>query len=162
LLKRAKEHGYKVRVVTLDTFNLAWKPTDLDSSYLPFLWGDECQIGTSDPVFNKMYGEELERDERGFGEKMREGLDVVRRPDSLYGAVRVLGNLWTIKKSRAWLDVLNSGTYREWGHLEVLRREWEGPIVLKGIQRVEDAHRAIEYGVDGVESWGKTARWGDC
>lgn len=30
-------------VVTLDTFILGWRPTDLDSSYLPFLWGDGCQ-----------------------------------------------------------------------------------------------------------------------
>jgi lactate 2-monooxygenase len=29
LLKRAKDNGYKVLVVTLDTFNLAYRPTDV-------------------------------------------------------------------------------------------------------------------------------------
>lgn len=42
LLNRAKASGYKVLVVTLDTFNLAWRPTDLDTTYLPFVWGQGC------------------------------------------------------------------------------------------------------------------------
>jgi lactate 2-monooxygenase len=29
LLKRARDNGFKVLVVTLDTFNLAWRPTDV-------------------------------------------------------------------------------------------------------------------------------------
>jgi lactate 2-monooxygenase len=29
LLKRARENGFKVLVVTLDTFNLAWRPNDV-------------------------------------------------------------------------------------------------------------------------------------
>jgi isopentenyl diphosphate isomerase/L-lactate dehydrogenase-like FMN-dependent dehydrogenase len=150
LLQRAKESGYNVLVVTLDTFNLAWRPTDLDTSYLPFLWGDGCQIGHSDPVFNRRYEEELAQDTRSSGEKMREALETMRRPGSVYGALKVVLNAKTIKKSQAWLDVLNSGTYREWPHLEVLKRLWDGPIVLKGIQTVEDAHRAIEYGMSGI------------
>lgn len=39
LLNRAKANGYSVLVVTLDTFALAWRPTDLDHSYLPFIYG---------------------------------------------------------------------------------------------------------------------------
>jgi lactate 2-monooxygenase len=42
-------------VVTLDTFTLAWRPTDLNHSYLSFLLGDGCQIGHSDPVFDEKY-----------------------------------------------------------------------------------------------------------
>ena len=45
---------------------------------------------------------------------------------------------------------MNSGTYREWEHLEILKKLWDGPIVLKGIQRVEDAHLAIKHGMDGI------------
>jgi isopentenyl diphosphate isomerase/L-lactate dehydrogenase-like FMN-dependent dehydrogenase len=55
-----------------------------------------------------------------------------------------------MKKAQAWLGILNSGTYREWGHLEILKKHWDGPIVLKGIQTVEDARRAVEYGMDGI------------
>lgn len=150
LLNRAKSNGYKVLVVTLDTFNLAWRPTDLDSSYLPFIWGDGCQVGTSDPVFTARYEQELKNDTRTSGEKLGELWNLVRRPGSMYGAVKVLANVSTLQKSRAWLDVLNSGTYREWQHLETLKKLWDGPIVLKGIQTVEDAHRAIDYGIDGI------------
>ncbi|KAJ4318011.1 hypothetical protein N0V84_007065 [Fusarium piperis] len=45
---------------------------------------------------------------------------------------------------------MNSGTYREWEDLKVLKNLWEGPIVLKGIQTVQDAHKAIEHGMDGI------------
>jgi lactate 2-monooxygenase len=150
LLQRAKANGYKVLVVTLDAFNLAWRPTDLDTAYLPFLWGDGCQIGHSDPVFNRRYEEEVANDKRSAGEKMKEALDLMSRPGSPYEAVKLLLSSKTIRKSRAWLDVLNSSTYREWAHLDILKKYWDGPIVLKGIQTVEDAHRAIDYGMDGI------------
>ncbi|KIW32467.1 uncharacterized protein PV07_04012 [Cladophialophora immunda] len=150
LLNRAKASGYKVLVVTLDTFNLAWRPTDLDTAYLPFIWGDGCQIGHSDPVFNRRYEEIQKNDTRGYGEKLAELWAMMKRPGSVYGAARVLTNVSLLQKSRAWLDVLNSGTYREWKHLEILKKLWDGPIVLKGIQTVDDAHRAIDYGMDGI------------
>ncbi|KAH0837246.1 hypothetical protein AYO21_11603 [Fonsecaea monophora] len=150
LLNRAKANGYKVLVVTLDTFNLAWRPTDLDTAYLPFIWGDGCQIGHSDPVFNRRYEQIQKNDTRGYGEKLAELWAMMKRPGSAYGAVRVLTNVSLLQKSRAWLDVLNSGTYREWKHLEILKKLWDGPIVLKGIQTVDDAHRAIDYGMDGI------------
>ena len=150
LLKRAKANGYKVLVVTLDTFNLAWRPTDLDTSYLPFVWGDGCQVGLSDPVFNKRYEEMQKNDTRSNGEKLAEVWSILRRPGSAYGAVKVLANVSLLTKSRAWMDVLNTGTYREWKHLETLKKLWDGPIVLKGIQTVDDAHRAIDYGMDGI------------
>ena len=34
LLKTAKENGFKVLVVTLDTWALAWRPADLDNAYV--------------------------------------------------------------------------------------------------------------------------------
>ncbi len=150
LLKRAQANGYKVLVVTLDTFNLAWRPTDLDTAYLPFIWGDGCQIGHSDPVFTRRYEEIQQQDTRSYGEKLAELWTMLKRPGSAYGAVRVLTNIHVLQRSRAWLDVLNSGTYREWKHLEILKKLWDGPIVLKGIQTVGDAHKAIEYGMDGI------------
>ncbi|KAK5556671.1 hypothetical protein LTR46_005183 [Exophiala xenobiotica] len=150
LLNRAKADGYKVLVVTLDTFNLAWRPTDLDTAYLPFIWGDGCQIGHSDPVFSRRYEEIQRQDTRSYGEKLAELWTMLKRPGSAYGAVRVLTNIHLLQKSRAWLDVLNSGTYRESKHLDILKKLWDGPIVLKGIQTVGDAHRAIEYGMDGI------------
>ena len=150
LLSRAKANGYSVLVVTLDTFSLAWRPTDLDHSYLPFIYGEGCQIGFADPVFNEIYNDEAANDARSSGEKLREAMDALRRPGSIYGAAKVLKNLKNIPKARAWLNVMNSGTFREWDHLKTLRKLWDGPIVLKGIQSVEDAHLSIEHGVDGI------------
>lgn len=37
LLKRAKENGFRVLVVTLDTFMIGWRPHDLDEGYIPFV-----------------------------------------------------------------------------------------------------------------------------
>lgn len=37
-----------------------------------------------------------------------------------------------------------------WEDLEWIRKEWEGPIVLKGIQTADDAKLALEYGCDGI------------
>jgi isopentenyl diphosphate isomerase/L-lactate dehydrogenase-like FMN-dependent dehydrogenase len=150
LLDRARANGYKVLVVTLDTFALAWRPEDLDHSYLPFLYGDGCQIGHSDPVFQERYEEMLANDKRSATEKMAEMWHLVQRPGNPFGAMRLLANASKLKKSRAWMDIMNSGTYREWKHLETLKKLWNGPIVLKGIQTVADAHRAIHHGMDGI------------
>jgi lactate 2-monooxygenase len=51
LLQRAKAAGYEVLVVTLDTWTLAWRPTDLDQAYLPFLRGMGLATVFSDPAF---------------------------------------------------------------------------------------------------------------
>lgn len=150
LLNRAKASGYKVLVVTLDTFNLGWRPTDLDTAYLPFIWGEGCQIGLSDPAFNKLFDDLQKNDTRSYGEKLAELWRISRRPGTLYGAARVLANAKLLQKSKAWIDVMNSGTYREWEHLKVLKQLWDGPIVLKGIQTVHDAQLAIDYGIDGI------------
>jgi len=37
-----------------------------------------------------------------------------------------------------------------WDDLPSLREHWEGPVVLKGIQSVADAQRAVDAGADGI------------
>ena len=37
-----------------------------------------------------------------------------------------------------------------WADIEWLRRQWSGPLVLKGIQHVDDAQRAVDSGADAV------------
>ncbi|MBS2962911.1 lactate 2-monooxygenase [Actinocrinis puniceicyclus] len=51
LLTRAARAGYRVLVVTLDTWLLAWRPRDLDQAYLPFLRGVGTANYFSDPAF---------------------------------------------------------------------------------------------------------------
>lgn len=37
-----------------------------------------------------------------------------------------------------------------WDQLPFVRQRWDGPIVLKGIQHVDDARLAAEHGMDGI------------
>ena len=48
---RAEAAGYAALVVTLDTWQLGWRPRDLATAYLPFLQGIGIANYTSDPVF---------------------------------------------------------------------------------------------------------------
>jgi lactate 2-monooxygenase len=43
---------------------------------------------------------------------------------------------------------LNPGL--SWDELPLIRENWDGPILLKGIQSVADARRAVKEGIDGV------------
>jgi lactate 2-monooxygenase len=150
LLSRAKASGFKVLVVTLDTFMIGWRPSDLDESYLPFVYGQGCQVGFSDPVFNRMYEEEQAKDTRSVGEKVSEIWQILKRPGSVGGSMKVLTHASVMKKAAFYISLVASGNYRDWNDLQTLRKYWDGPIVLKGIQTVEDAHRAIEHGMDGI------------
>jgi lactate 2-monooxygenase len=51
LVHRAEQAGYRAIVVTLDTWQLGWRPRDLDTAYLPFLRGEGIANYTSDPAF---------------------------------------------------------------------------------------------------------------
>jgi isopentenyl diphosphate isomerase/L-lactate dehydrogenase-like FMN-dependent dehydrogenase len=51
LVHRAESAGYQALVVTLDTWQLGWRPRDLDTAYLPFLRGEGIANYTSDPAF---------------------------------------------------------------------------------------------------------------
>jgi isopentenyl diphosphate isomerase/L-lactate dehydrogenase-like FMN-dependent dehydrogenase len=51
ILSRARAAGFSVLVVTLDTWSLGWRPTDLDRAYLPFIRGVGTAVTFSDPVF---------------------------------------------------------------------------------------------------------------
>ncbi len=50
-VQRAEAAGYSALVVTLDTFMMGWRPTDLDTAYLPFLQGKGIQNYLTDPAF---------------------------------------------------------------------------------------------------------------
>ncbi|KAL4904623.1 hypothetical protein BDW74DRAFT_185531 [Aspergillus multicolor] len=122
LLKRAKENGYSVLVVTLDTWSLSWRPADLDNAYIPFIRGVGNQIGFSDPSFRAKF-------ERESGGKVE---------DDVVGA------------SRAWIGNVLSAEPHVWSQVSFLRKNWDGPLVLKGIQHVDDAKLALEAGCDGI------------
>lgn len=65
LVGRAEAAGYAALVVTLDTFTMGWRPTDLDTAYLPFLQGIGIANYLTDPAFNAPLG-----DDAGDGDKV--------------------------------------------------------------------------------------------
>jgi isopentenyl diphosphate isomerase/L-lactate dehydrogenase-like FMN-dependent dehydrogenase len=117
LLHRAKAAGYSALVVTLDTWTLAWRPQDLDRSYLPFIRGVGTAIPFSDPAFLA-------------------GLEKSPADDPQSAILR-------------WIPMF-TGTDHRWDQLPFLREHWDGPIVLKGIQHVDDARLACDAGMDGI------------
>ena len=122
---------------------LGWRPHDLDAAYLPFAHGVGIQIGTSDPAFMATQQLPVRPRERPAWPFDAAALDArVRAGDAEAQANARLGV--------RWLQQLNSGVFRTWEDVAFLRAHWEGPIVLKGIQAVADAHRAMEVGVDGI------------
>ena len=122
LLRRARQAGYSVLVVTLDTFSIGYRPWDLDLGYIPFLKGLGVQVGLEDPVFQASYRQ------RTGGKEIHDDIDAA---------------------SRMWLSDCY-GRAHGWEELRDLREEWEGPIVLKGIQCAEDAARAVDAGMEGI------------
>lgn len=108
--------------MTLDTWALSWRPADLDNAYIPFASGIGNQTGLSDPVFRRKFKEIHSKEVE----------------DDIFLA------------SRAWEKFVFSGAAHTWDQIEFLKKNWDGPIVLKGIQHVEDAKMAVEVGVQGI------------
>jgi lactate 2-monooxygenase len=48
-----------------------------------------------------------------------------------------------------WLPIF-TGKDHTWEHLAFIRDHWDGPILLKGIQHVDDARQAADAGIDGI------------
>ena len=124
LLRRAKAAGYTALFVTLDTYILGWRPSDMDNGYNPFLRADQVgvAIGFSDPVyreqFRKKHEKEIEADEAAAAAE--------------------------------WTRTVFPGMSHSWEDVQFLKQHWEGPIVLKGIQTVQDALKSVEVGVQGI------------
>lgn len=71
-----------------------------------------------------------------------------------------------VLKSISWIAEAYAGHFKTWEDLALLRSNWDGPIILKGIQSVEvgtiiqlkcalsnfgqDAKMAVKYKVDGI------------
>jgi len=153
LLKRAYDSGYNVLVVTADTMAFGWRPADLDTAYSPFVFGEGCEIGFSDPAFKAHYARlKASAPRRSAWSSIRKLFAIVRRPSSWRIKCKLF---WSIITGRtpmalAWLDLVTCGVYRIWDDLTLLRSLWPGKIVLKGVQTVGDARMAIEHGLDGI------------
>ncbi|KAJ9612382.1 hypothetical protein H2200_003979 [Cladophialophora chaetospira] len=124
LLSRAKKAGFSALFVTLDTYILGWRPSDMDNGYNPFLRSDKIgvAIGFSDPVFRKKF-------------KEKHGVEV---EEDMHNAAAE----WT----RTVFPLFSHG----WEDIKFLKQHWDGPIILKGIQTVGDAQKCVELGLQGI------------
>lgn len=92
--------------------------------YNPFLRSDQIgtAIGLTDPVFRRRF-------------KDKHGIEV---EDDMSTAVS------------EWSRTIFPGTNHGWEDVKFLQKHWDGPIILKGIQTVEDAKKCVEIGVQGI------------
>jgi len=109
---------------------LGWRPHDIDASYLPFGQGVGTQVGVSDPVFMAQHNmQPIVNENPKFPYEPNE-------IDALY----MKGDAKTIRDvhiGRKWLAEANSGEFRSWEDLQFLRDNWDGLLILKGIQSVK-------------------------
>ncbi|CAK7202181.1 hypothetical protein SEUCBS139899_004902 [Sporothrix eucalyptigena] len=136
LLQRARAAGARVLLVTVDTFTISWRPTDLDAGYLPFLTTNEGNaIGYTDPVFRKKLAE---------GEKSGDDDDGKNEP--------LTPENNPLAAALGWTSEVFPRRARPWSDLAILRKLWgdDGAILIKGIQHPDDALLARQYGADGV------------
>ena len=61
--------------------------------------------------------------------------------------------------SQEWLGDLFSRKSHTWDQISFLKKHWDGPIVLKGIQHVADARLAVEAGVQGIIVSNHGGKW---
>ncbi|KAI1748359.1 putative FMN dependent dehydrogenase [Xylaria castorea] len=124
MLERAQKAGFSALFVTLDTYILGWRPSDMDNGYNPFLRSDQIgvAIGLTDPVFRDHF-------------KRKHGKSV----DEDMGAAVA-----------EWTHTVFPGLSHSFEDIKFLQQHWKGPIILKGIQSVEDAKKCVEVGVQGI------------
>jgi L-lactate dehydrogenase (cytochrome) len=101
------------------------------------------------------------RDARAAGGGLARMLDLLARPEWLWdvglnGRPHSLGNLEPIvgrraplKDFQAWIHA-NFDPSVTWTDVEWVRRQWNGPLIIKGILDPEDARLAAESGADAI------------
>ena len=145
--RRAEACGCQAIVLTLDTTMLGWRTRDLDLGSLPFLRGMGIAQYTSDPVFRSQLAEPIAVTTPGPKVNLasiRALLQVRRRARA--------ASLSTadMRKAVRHFTQTYSRPSLTWNNLAYLRGVTKLPLVLKGIQHVNDATRAVEEGVDGI------------
>jgi isopentenyl diphosphate isomerase/L-lactate dehydrogenase-like FMN-dependent dehydrogenase len=150
-VRRAEACGCEAIVVTLDTPMLGWRTRDLELAYLPFLLGKGIAQYTSDPTFGPLVeaARATPADDSGpvTVSALRSLLRLARRyPGPLRSNLRS----GTARAGvRAFLEYFSRPSLT-WEDVDYLRGLTDRPLLLKGILHPDDAHAAVERGVDGI------------
>jgi len=101
------------------------------------------------------------RDYRAAGGSLRRTMDLMMRPEWLWdvglnGRPHSLGNLEPIVGSRAPLSDFQAWIHANfdpsvgWKDVEWVRKQWDGPLLIKGILDPDDARAAADSGADSI------------
>lgn len=153
LVQRAEACGCGAIVLTVDTTLLGWRNRDLKLGYLPFLRGMGIAQYTSDPVFTALL-------DKGEGA----AISGTPRPGV---TLHTIGNLLRLKANypggifknllrktpleavRLFVNIYSNPAL-SWEQVRWLRQQTTLPILIKGILRADDAHKAVDAGADGI------------
>jgi isopentenyl diphosphate isomerase/L-lactate dehydrogenase-like FMN-dependent dehydrogenase len=128
MLERAARCGYTTLILTTDTWQLAWRHDDVVNGNYAF--------------YHEHGAGDLGLEDKAFQEQIQNlNLDPAKDPKRV-GAQWIDGNIW-------------HGHSFSWDRLPWLIENWKRisggkPFVLKGLQSVADARKAVELGVDGI------------
>ncbi len=151
-VSRAQRTGCSAIVVTLDTTSLGWRPRDLNQGYLPFLRGMGLAQYSSDPVFENILRQRMLKKNNDPKPSV-----TFKTLSNVFGLCRNYpGGLWNNLRSgralaavKTFIDIYMRPELR-WTDVQRLRKMTTLPIVLKGIQTVDDANKAFDFGADGI------------
>lgn len=127
--ERARAAGYKAMVLTIDNQVLGQRERDLENGFMI----------PPRP-------------------KLRDGVALMRHLPWLMRMMRTprvtMANYATTERK----DILSLGNYvadlldptMSWRDVDWLRSIWSGPLLLKGVLHPEEAHLALEHGIDGL------------
>jgi L-lactate dehydrogenase (cytochrome) len=133
LLERAKAAGYEAILLTVDTAVLGRRERDVRRGYtLP------PKIGPGTIIDGMLHP--------GWT------LDFLRNDPITFASVAADNPAGDGSSAVTLADYINSqfDPALSWAEIEWLRSVWDGPIVLKGVQTVEDAELAVEHGVEAI------------
>jgi len=127
MLARASAAGYEALVLTVDVAVAGVRERDLRNRFSvpPRLTLRTAAQGVLRPRWSRNF---------------------IARPRLTPGNVSVSGG---VTGHAEWVNRQFDPTV-SWDDLASLREHWDGPLVIKGIMRADDAARAVEHGVDGI------------
>ena len=106
---------------------LALPRSDWDLVFSPLAHGVGMEVGRSDPVFMaKMGSEPMLKNRPEFPQEYKKKDELLLAGDP--------AQMEEMRLGMGWINEVCSGRYRSWEELQFLRDNWDGPIVLKGIQ----------------------------
>ena len=131
LVHRARDAGYEALVLTVDVPVVGKRERDLANGMsLPprIRWNSALDTAR----------------------RLRWLRQLVIGPDITFGSLVEMGIGDDASAIGAYVDRELADPSRTWDDLAWLRREWDGPLLVKGVITVADAEAAVRWGADGV------------